>query len=85
MEQTFPDLDAKVQLLFRNAEDIKMWRLYKHDEYPYWVQGRSALLGDAAHPMVSIQQAGGISGYPLIYPKRRCLIKARELAWLWRM
>lgn len=48
---TFPDLDARIQTLFANAEDIKMWRLYLHDEYPTWINGRVALLGDAAHPM----------------------------------
>lgn len=32
---TFPGLDPKIHKLFMNAEDIKMWRLYIHDEYPY--------------------------------------------------
>ncbi|KAL7805452.1 hypothetical protein V8C44DRAFT_224976 [Trichoderma aethiopicum] len=55
---TFPDLDERLRLLFRNAEDIKMWRLYNHEPYPYWVSGRCCLLGDAAHPMMPDQSQG---------------------------
>ncbi|KAI6778296.1 uncharacterized protein J7T54_008474 [Emericellopsis cladophorae] len=55
---TFPDLDEKLKTLFLNAEDIKMWRLYNHDPYEYWVRGRCALLGDAAHPMLPDQSQG---------------------------
>ncbi|RFU31576.1 hypothetical protein B7463_g4762, partial [Scytalidium lignicola] len=55
---TFPGLDERVQKLFLNAKDIKMWRLYVHAEYPYWQQGRVALLGDAAHPMLPDQSQG---------------------------
>ncbi|KAK0765134.1 hypothetical protein N5P37_002612 [Trichoderma harzianum] len=55
---TFPDLDERLRLLFLNAEDIKMWRLYNHEPYPYWVNGRCCLLGDAAHPMMPDQSQG---------------------------
>lgn len=59
---TFPGLDPRVKTLFRNAEDIKMWRLYVHEEYPYWQQGVVALLGDAAHPMLPDQSQGFCQG-----------------------
>ncbi|KAL6897129.1 FAD/NAD(P)-binding domain-containing protein [Trichoderma evansii] len=55
---TFPDLDERLLTLFRNAEDVKMWRLYNHEPYPYWVSGRYCLLGDAAHPMMPDQSQG---------------------------
>ncbi|KAK1987295.1 salicylate hydroxylase [Colletotrichum cereale] len=55
---TFPDLDPKIKTLFMHAQDIKMWRLYVHREYPYWVKGRVGLLGDAAHPMLPDQSQG---------------------------
>lgn len=55
---TFPGLDERVKTLFSNAEDIKMWRLYIHEEYPYWQRGTVALLGDAAHPMLPDQSQG---------------------------
>lgn len=54
----FPDLDERLLTLFRNAEDVKMWRLYNHEPYPYWVSGRCCLLGDAAHPMMPDQSQG---------------------------
>jgi salicylate hydroxylase len=55
---TFPDLDERVRYLFRNADDTKMWHLYNHNPYPYWVKGRCCLLGDAAHPMMPDQSQG---------------------------
>ncbi|TWU75870.1 hypothetical protein ED733_005569 [Metarhizium rileyi] len=58
LAKTFPELDERLLLLFRNAEDIKMWRLYDHDPYPYWIQGKCCLLGDAAHPMMPDQSQG---------------------------
>lgn len=33
--QTFPDIDPNVRELFLYAEDIKQWRLFIHQEYPY--------------------------------------------------
>ena len=55
---TYPDLDQRVRTLFLNAEDIKMWRLYIHQPYPYWYKGKIGLLGDAAHPMLPDQSQG---------------------------
>ncbi|TQV92901.1 salicylate hydroxylase [Cordyceps javanica] len=59
---TFPGLDPRLRLLFRHADDIKMWRLYNHEPYARWTspggRGRAALLGDAAHPMMPDQSQG---------------------------
>lgn len=55
---TFPTLDRRIQQLMLHSEDIKIWRLYIHKPYPYWTQGRVALLGDAAHPMLPDQTQG---------------------------
>ncbi|OAA57734.1 Aromatic-ring hydroxylase-like protein [Cordyceps fumosorosea ARSEF 2679] len=55
---TFPSLDPRLRLLFENADDIKMWRLYDHQAYPHWTRGAATLLGDAAHPMMPDQSQG---------------------------
>ncbi|GIJ91248.1 hypothetical protein Asppvi_010213 [Aspergillus pseudoviridinutans] len=47
LTDTFPTLDPRVKTLMLHAEDIKMWRLYVHEPYPYWAKGKACLLGDA--------------------------------------
>ncbi|GES58664.1 salicylate hydroxylase [Aspergillus terreus] len=60
---TFPGLDPRMKKLMLNAEDIKMWRLYRHQPYPYWVKGKVCLLGDAAHPMMPDQSQGSCMAF----------------------
>ncbi len=50
----FPGWDEDVLGLFRNAppEGTAKWALYDRDPIDSWTQGRVALLGDAAHPML---------------------------------
>jgi salicylate hydroxylase len=47
-----------VKECFLHATDIKVWCLYAHNPYPFWISGRVALMGDAAHPMVPDQAQG---------------------------
>ncbi|CAH0054427.1 unnamed protein product [Clonostachys solani] len=42
-----------------DPETIKLWRLWDHHALKTWVQGPTALLGDAAHPFLPHQGQGG--------------------------
>ena len=48
----FEGWDARVTQLIISATDTKRWALYDRDPVPRWVNGRVALLGDAAHAML---------------------------------
>lgn len=56
--EPYPDLDRQVFKHFEIGTDIKPWRLWLHDPYPYWQKGVVALIGDAAHPMMPHQSQG---------------------------
>lgn len=48
-------LDKRVVDLIEHSFDRMPWRLYLHEEYPYWSKGLATLSGDAAHPMLPNQ------------------------------
>lgn len=54
----FPDLDHKLRTLLAHSTDIRPWRLFEHSPYAHWQQGRTCILGDAAHPMLPDQSQG---------------------------
>ncbi|CAF1650595.1 unnamed protein product [Adineta steineri] len=56
--ECFPNLDSDLLAICKHCEDIKLWKLFIHEPYPYWVKGCVALLGDAAHPMLPDQSQG---------------------------
>ena len=54
----YPDLDSQVFKHLEIGKEIRPWRLWVHDPYPYWSKGVVCVLGDAAHPMMPDQSQG---------------------------
>lgn len=54
----YPDLDPRLLAIFAHCTDIRPWRLFNHQPYPYWQKGCATIMGDAAHPMMPDQSQG---------------------------
>jgi 2-polyprenyl-6-methoxyphenol hydroxylase-like FAD-dependent oxidoreductase len=50
--QGFAHVHARAQNIIRHGKNWKLWVLCDRDPNERWVDGRVALLGDAAHPML---------------------------------
>ncbi|CAG5156601.1 uncharacterized protein ALTATR162_LOCUS4398 [Alternaria atra] len=54
----YPELDAQVKAHLAIGIEVRPWRLWVHQPYPYVVKNDIALIGDAAHPMMPHQSQG---------------------------
>lgn len=54
----YPELDRQVFGHLAIGKEIRPWRLWVHDAYPYLARGNACLLGDAGHPMMPHQSQG---------------------------
>jgi salicylate hydroxylase len=54
----FAHVCARAQNIIRHGRDWRMWVLCDRDPVDRWVDGRVALLGDAAHPMLQYMAQG---------------------------
>ncbi|KAG6010526.1 hypothetical protein E4U21_005877 [Claviceps maximensis] len=54
----YPELDRQVFRHLGIGKEIRPWRLWIHEPYPYLAQGVVCLLGDAGHPMMPHQSQG---------------------------
>ncbi|KAK3322003.1 hypothetical protein B0H66DRAFT_553087 [Apodospora peruviana] len=54
----YPELDEQVLAHLRISKEIRPWRLWVHQPYPYMAKDMVALLGDAGHPMMPHQSQG---------------------------
>ncbi len=55
----FTHVCERAQNIIRHGKDWHMWVLCDRDPVDDWVDGRVALLGDAAHPMLQYMSQGG--------------------------
>ncbi|KAH8645468.1 salicylate hydroxylase [Xylariales sp. PMI_506] len=54
----FPELDPLVKAHLNISIEIRPWRLWLHDPYPYMNKNTTCVLGDAGHPMLPHQSQG---------------------------
>ncbi|KAF2131460.1 salicylate hydroxylase-like protein [Dothidotthia symphoricarpi CBS 119687] len=54
----YPELDARVKAHLAIGVEVKPWRLWVHDPYPYIQKANVCVIGDAAHPMMPHQSQG---------------------------
>ncbi|KAI5467234.1 hypothetical protein BGZ63DRAFT_477235 [Mariannaea sp. PMI_226] len=54
----YPELDIQVRSHLAIGKEIKPWRLWVHEPYPYIQKSMVCLLGDAGHPMMPHQSQG---------------------------
>jgi 2-polyprenyl-6-methoxyphenol hydroxylase-like FAD-dependent oxidoreductase len=54
MMEVYKDFHPSLLALLNkaDADSLKVWELLDMDVLPTWVEGRLALLGDAAHPFL---------------------------------
>lgn len=61
--QGFSKFNPGVRSIVDNAgDDLKAWQLFDMERLPAWVNGHSAVLGDAAHPFQPYMGQGGAMG-----------------------
>ncbi|OJJ77628.1 hypothetical protein ASPBRDRAFT_36851 [Aspergillus brasiliensis CBS 101740] len=54
----YPHLDSQVLSHLKIGKEIRPWRLWVHQPYPYITSNMVCLLGDAGHPMMPHQSQG---------------------------
>lgn len=59
MLQIFKDFHPSVGAILEKAEDPKVWKLLDMENMPSFINGRLAVMGDAAHPFLPHQGQGG--------------------------
>jgi len=58
VQRGFTHICARAQTIIRHGRDWHMWVLCDREPIDRWVDGRVALLGDAAHPMLQYMAQG---------------------------
>lgn len=60
LRRVFADFGPEVQALLARIETVYLWGLFRHPVAAKWHGGRTAILGDAAHPTLPFMAQGAV-------------------------
>jgi len=60
LRSVFADFGAEVQALLARVQTVYLWGLFRHPVATKWHNGRTAILGDAAHPTLPFMAQGAV-------------------------
>ncbi len=60
LRHVFADFGAEVQALLARVQTVYLWGLFRHPVAAKWHNGRTAILGDAAHPTLPFMAQGAV-------------------------
>jgi salicylate hydroxylase len=58
LESVFADFGNEVHAILERVKDVSIWGLFRHNVADPWHDGRTVLLGDAAHPTLPFMAQG---------------------------
>lgn len=58
LRSAFSEFGGPVRALLEQVEEVNLWGLFRHPVADRWVEGGTALLGDAAHPTLPFLAQG---------------------------
>ncbi|MEM9349336.1 MAG: FAD-dependent monooxygenase [Pseudomonadota bacterium] len=72
LQERFSQFGGPVPALLARSEKVHRWGLYGHALPPRWSEGRTVLLGDAAHAMLPYLAQGACMAFEDAYELARC-------------
>ena len=78
LQREFTGWDARVHRLIASARQTRRWALFDREPIPAYANGRVALLGDAAHPMLPFFAQGSAQAVEDAVVLAACLRSARR-------
>ncbi len=78
-KNTSPLLNEILKEMISNTEPCYKWGLFTHNPLPYWSEGKTTILGDAAHPMLPFQAQGAAMAIEDAYILAQCIAQKNTI------